>query len=352
MNKIQIFLCCALLLSLSVEAENSEKSDGVAVKDPELIYKILKHVFRLPSFFTDLFDKKSFKITQPRDPKMWKNISKTLECTAVAYLRNYNKTVELKFKQMKDIPYLVDYSKVGVVCNSKKENVKFNSNTTLPNEYRISNLIRGQNNFLNYFPDLALRVSRVPSSIVIFVNEYIGKLVSIDKYKADEEKLRTIFTKIYNAILFLEQKGFIYMNLIPSNILIDRNGEAYLTNIGSSYPYELLKTQEICDRANEYDPPEFMNKNTTTLDWNRIQKWNFCRLAYSMVCGENSETNKAYEVWIKQEKSFIEYFKCRKYKHVSKDFVHLMDSCLLKPDRVSLNSSFADLKMEKWLRKN
>jgi len=347
MVKIKIlFLVCFTLISLSVNANKTE--NDILKKDPELIFKVLKHVFKLPTFFTDLFEKKSFRITEPSDPKLWKNISLTFNCTAIAHLISQNKTVELRFSHIKDIPTFIDYNKHGIVCNPKRENL--NLNTSLPSEYRISHLIKGHKNFLNYIPDLALKVTKGNLSVLVFVNEYIGKLTPLDKYKADEKKLKIIFTKILKAIQFLLTKDLVYMTLVPSNILIDKNGEAYLTNLGSIYPKVVPTKQELCERVAEFEPPEFTNDKTSPKPsyWPRIQAWNFCRVIYSMVCGENSKINKRYDKWTKQNNTFIEFFKCEKNEKVSKEFVQLMDTCLVKPEEKF--ETLDKLNEQKWLK--
>ena len=61
----------------------SQKQNETRKNDPEVYYKLLKAIYRLPDQFDELFVKGSVWITKPAKPTEWKNILETKESEAV-----------------------------------------------------------------------------------------------------------------------------------------------------------------------------------------------------------------------------------------------------------------------------
>ncbi len=168
-------------------------------------------------------------------------------------------------------------------------------------------------------------------------------LLPIESY---EKILRQVFFQIYEALNTLRDKGFIYTDLKPANILIGKKNEAYLIDLESVIQ---PKSQQVCVYTQKLFPPDITSyKQYDSISLERILSWTFCNTIYLAVCIKNIEYDQ-WRLWFLKPNnhSFLNFFGCA--KKISKELVKFLDTCLTK---ASNPSSFSNLKSIDWLQNN
>lgn len=330
--------------------------------DPEVYYKLLKNIFVIPDAFDDLFIKGSVYITKPEKATEWKNIIETREAEAIGMLRNTKKLVQIRFVPANKIASSYSYVKNRITCNFKKEEI--DKSHSLPTEHKVSSVVNGDHSsFLQYYGDKSLQIkkNRKNPAVTVFVNdwhnstlldEWIDKESKVD-LKTYEKKLKNIFKKVYDALEELEKVGFTYTDLSPYNIRVNSTDDPYLVNLGSVI--QANKNTHVCVSNEKFHPPDLLDKNYYSgieIKMNdyleRLKTWMFCFNVYHSFC-QIDMNPKEFSAWIsdKKKKDFMSYFGC-KDRHPSKEFNHLVNTCLTKSMKGM--PKFESLKKEKWLK--
>lgn len=120
---------------------------------------------------------------------------------------------------------------------------------------------------------------------IYFILDFIngGELYThmIDENKFKEPKARFYAAEIACALRSLHQRGIIYRDLKPNNILIDSQGHLKLIDFGLSKFLEESKelTKSVVGTPN-YIAPEVLRKqpHTNMIDW-----WSFGVIVYEML---------------------------------------------------------------------
>lgn len=88
--------------------------------------------------------------------------------------------------------------------------------------------------------------------------------------KFSEDKVRFYLAQIVLGIHYLHQKGVIYRDLKPENVILDRDGYLKLTDFGIAKKgvKGLKKSYTFCG-TNEYIAPEFLvsKGHNKSVDW-------------------------------------------------------------------------------------
>lgn len=119
-----------------------------------------------------------------------------------------------------------------------------------------------------------------------FVLEYCpgGELFNLlqKKHRFSEDNTRFYAAQIVLALEFLHQKGIIYRDLKPENVLIDVNGYIKITDFGlSRMNVKLNEAKSICGTP-EYLAPEIIQKTGygKAVDW-----WTLGSIIFEMLTG-------------------------------------------------------------------
>ena len=351
---VSIFFIIATFIVLI----KSQKQNETRKNDPEVYYKLLKAIYRLPDQFDELFVKGSVWITKPAKPTEWKNILETKESEAVGMLRNTKKLVQIRFVPANKIPSSFNYATNRITCNFKKEAI--NNVDSLPTEHKVMSVVNGDNSsFLQYYPDKSLQLPKNEKSpaVTVYVNDWhnstgLSEWLRTRLSSATFEKsLRSVFVKIYKALEDLEKISFIYTDLSPSNILVDSSDYPYLVNLGNVIQEK--KNKFICISNEKFHPPDLLSINkepNVQMTWTdyleRLRTWSFCFNVYHAACQIDMNI-KLFSDWQSEKrKDFLDYFGC-KSKQMSKEFKSLIAGCLTKSMKTM--PKFKELKNNKWL---
>jgi serine/threonine protein kinase len=123
---------------------------------------------------------------------------------------------------------------------------------------------------------------------IYFILDFIngGELYThmIDQVKFKEEKARFYASEIAVALKALHEKGIIYRDLKPNNILIDSEGHLKLIDFGlSKITGEDSKsnTKSVVGTPNYIAPEVLLKKvHTNMIDW-----WSFGIIVFEMLTG-------------------------------------------------------------------
>lgn len=126
-------------------------------------------------------------------------------------------------------------------------------------------------------------------SVVYLAMEYIDGADLLEHFNAHhkggmiESAARNIFNQIVEAIRYMHGVGYIHCDLKLENILIDRNGNAKLTDFGFTVPYSNDKKMIYGKGSLNYASPEVVLKKS--FYGPETDVWSLGVVLFCLVCG-------------------------------------------------------------------
>ena len=347
-----------LLSCLSIFCAWSEPSKPVNSDESDTVCKIMQRLYHIDchtAVFNDHFDITSLKLISPSKSSELANILKNKKITVRATLKNQSKLVAIEFEPTNIASSTIDIIKHEINCNNISG---FNNNHSMPTRHQISSLMSGKDHFLKYYEHSSMKFSYTngQSDVIAYVSDYLNNSLDLTnwsqqslpklEFKVFEQKLQKMFAGIYSALMQINKQGFAYTDIRPGNILIDSNENAYLNNLNAVILVN--KPQHICVASKEYYPPDVKFKTLRSMnDLQRVSSWTFCLSIYQLVCPEFKSNPQTTFNWFRQEKPFLDYFKCNNAQKASEDLTSLLSKCLVKNKN---KNSFLELANAKWLK--
>lgn len=159
----------------------------------------------------------------------------------------------------------------------------FNLKCIESGEEFIKNNPHNQNKLENFL--IKLHASFQTSSEIFYVLDFMvgGDLASIlaRESRLEERRVKFLTAEIAVGLNFLHEKGIVYRDLKPENVLLDARGHVVLTDFGLSKIVANRKTNTFCGTA-EYLAPEILRGESydQSVDW-----WSFGTMLYEMIAG-------------------------------------------------------------------
>ena len=132
---------------------------------------------------------------------------------------------------------------------------------------------------------IKLHASFQTSTEIFYVLDFMvgGDLASIlaRESRLEERRVKFLTAEIAVGLNFLHEKGIVYRDLKPENVLLDARGHVVLTDFGLSKILANRKTNTFCGTA-EYLAPEILRGESydQSVDW-----WSFGTMLYEMIVG-------------------------------------------------------------------
>jgi serine/threonine protein kinase len=213
----------------------------------------------------------------------------------------------------------------------------FNNNVILP-EYVLSN--RMQTNLLNENEKYYFIVSSLQNNGDIFE--------SLESFRMNELKCKTIFRQIVNGVKYLHDLGIFHRDLKPENFVTNNDGNAFIIDFGQALIVENNVSEIVNDRRGYgttlYTAPEFNITNSNPMfNWGKADVWALGISLFIMLinyCPPWTESNiyNSYFRSICRRERLAEYFDTERI-NLSGDAVDLLQRMLFEDtqNRISID---------------
>ena len=117
------------------------------------------------------------------------------------------------------------------------------------------------------------------------------------QHKLSETQCCEIAAKVARAMSFAHEQGFVHRDLKPSNILVNQEGEPFVTDFGLAVEYKSKSTviEDLTAGTLPYMAPEQFNSAEQTID-HQTDIWALGVLFYQLLTGHRPFTGKANQL--------------------------------------------------------
>lgn len=169
------------------------------------------------------------------------------------------------------------------------------------NEYKIARQLRGEKYFVDYYA-----MYKQNGRAYIVQTELRSLLTYIEVEQPELRQILKIVEDIALAIMRLEQKGIVHLDIKPTNIFIDEDGNGKLGDFSTACEITIFKEKPFRGGTPKYFPPEVYEKAGYS---GKEDMYSFGISMYYILSGgkypydfEGAETRTADALYILNEK--------------------------------------------------
>jgi serine/threonine protein kinase len=357
-----------------IDSKNFNTNSLTSYQIPNLI----QHVLNFFSFqvqdiehLKKRFDLKNAELIYPDG---YEKVLALRRCVIGSRLRSTKNYVAIKLEFDNDVRAKLDDYTRQISCQAYYIN-------GMPTEKYIAHLMQNRPYFITFYSNISNQFqSQYNKAINMYVYERLvnssnmADLVENLRKKAMrnselEKYLKIYYSQAHNALTQLYDRGYIYTDFKPHNILVDHsNRKAYLIDLESVVDHS---SKFVCLRTTAFTPPlydsrgylistdslsresvrEFFDGSNSKWALDRVLTWSFCISLYSSLCLKGNdifqnEFKSKFKYWGRDKFPFAIYFGCHTGS-MSKEFIDLLNQCLVIEQKQPI---FKQLSTHKWFQ--
>jgi len=295
-------------------------------------------------------------------------------CVIGSRIRSTKNLVAIKLEFDNDVRAKLDEHTRQISCQAYYIN-------GMPTEKYIANMMQNKPYFITFYSNMSTQCqSYYHKPINMYVYERLVNSSNLAELVENlrrngmknfelEKYLKIYYSQAHNALTQLYDRGYIYTDFKPHNVLVDHSSrKAYLIDLESVVD---RSSKFVCLRTTAFTPPlydsrgylisadslsresvrEFFDGSNSKWALDRVLTWSFCISLYSSLCLKGNdifqnEFKSKFKYWGRDKFSFPIYFGCLTGS-MSKEFIDLLNQCLVIEQKQPL---FKQLNTHKWFQ--
>lgn len=260
-NNLLLIFSLALLLNCFFSMDSfriEEFSNQQKASGSRDLLRSIAEIFKLSShdlqFLSSNFDLKKLELIYPKNLDRLRQMKRGV---LGAGFKRSSKMAAIKLEF--DNSVRAKYDKTTKLINCNSYNIQGE-----PTEKYIANLMQNETYFIKFYTDLSKQFKSSGYKVNMYVYDRLPKSQNLlewsERMRANlsslsglEKYLKKYFNKIHLALNQLKEKGYVYTDFKPENVLIDTlNDKPYLIDLESVVS---SSSKFVCLRTVSYTPP-------------------------------------------------------------------------------------------------